>query len=66
MQFFVNEDEIDLSGRFPAPLYVKHDDDTCNGFSTAYFDSQLRLSLIFKGLEDCSKWKFVNKIKSSK
>ena len=66
MQFYVKEDEIDLSGRFPAPLYVKHNNNKCNGMSTVYFDSELRVSLIYKGLEDCSKWKFVNKITSVK
>ena len=65
MQLYINKDEVDLSGRFPAPLYIQHDSKDCGEFSTAYFDAELRLSLIFKGKEDGSKWKFVNIVKST-
>jgi len=64
MQFYVTKDEVDLSGRFPAPLYVQHDTSNCSKISTVYFDAELRVALIFKGMEDGSKWKFVKNIKS--
>lgn len=60
----IQKSDIDLSGRLPAPLYVLHSFKGCKKHITVYFDSNLRVSLAFKGTEDSSKWKFVKTIES--
>ena len=64
MLFTISQKDIDLSGKQPAPLYVKHFLKDCEKTSTIYFDSELHISLIDKGIEDGSKWKFVKSINS--
>ncbi|MBD3194720.1 MAG: hypothetical protein GF317_06680 [Candidatus Lokiarchaeota archaeon] len=46
--FRITEDDID-SARYPAPVYIHHDDDSCGKTSTFYVDSLLRVS--YKELE---------------
>ena len=64
MLFTISQNDIDLSGKQPAPLYVKHSSKICQKSSTIYLDSELRISLIDKAIEDGSKWKFVKSINS--
>lgn len=65
MLFTITSDDVDLtSGKLPAPIYVKHSLENCEKTSTIYLDSELHISLIDKGIEDGSKWKFVKSINS--
>lgn len=65
MLFTITSDDVDLSsGKLPAPLYVKHSSKICQKTTTVYLDSDLRISLMDKGIEDGSKWKFVKSVNS--
>jgi hypothetical protein len=41
--FDIEKDDIDTS-RYPAPVYIEHDDEKCGKLSTFYVDSLLRVS----------------------
>ncbi|MBD3352844.1 MAG: hypothetical protein GF364_15270 [Candidatus Lokiarchaeota archaeon] len=61
----MKHEDIDHSGRYPAPIYVKHMNHECNKWCTVYFDSKMRVSLAFSGKEDkAKKWSFVKEIES--
>ena len=63
--FTISFNDVDLtSGKLPAPLYVKHSSKVCEKTTTIYLDSELRISLMDKGVQDGSKWKFVKFIDS--
>ncbi|MFO8019067.1 MAG: hypothetical protein R6U96_10560 [Promethearchaeia archaeon] len=48
INFFINKKDIDAA-RYPAPVYIEHDDPECGETSTFYVDSLLRVS--YKELE---------------
>ncbi len=43
--FRVNKDDIDNS-KYPSPVYIHHNEDTCGKTSTFFLDSQLGVSYI--------------------
>lgn len=64
--FSAKKDDVDHTGRYPTPIYVKHMDPSCNKWCTVYFDSKMRVSLTFKGKEDTGdKWEFVKDVESN-
>jgi hypothetical protein len=65
VKFNIQKEDVDHSGRYPAPVYLKHNDPKCGQWITVYFDSQMRVSLTFKGKEEVAKkWKFVKELTS--
>lgn len=65
VKFSIEKEDIDHSGKYPAPVYLKHNDTDCEQWITVYFDSQMRVSLSFKGKEEnAKKWKFVKELSS--
>ncbi|MHA1339483.1 MAG: hypothetical protein ACTSRZ_05020 [Promethearchaeota archaeon] len=63
VKFSICKEDIDHSGRYPAPIFIQHREPYCGKWITVYFDSKMRVTNAFKNKEERAyKWNFVKEI----